>query len=164
MLSVAASSSPLRLVLGLVCAGPPHARLAPVSRWSMFSLLPLLAVHSPVFGGPVEDPCVRDADGRRSSAGGVVQTCAVWTRSAGESLPATREARNQARPRWLSWERDVTTRRPLRGGAGNLHGLVGPFGQPRPTLIKVHGPCLPPCLWGGLSFRFLYACCGAVSC
>ena len=32
------------------------------------------------------------------------------------------------------------------GGQVTCIGLVGLFGQPRPTVIKVHGPCLPPCL------------------
>ena len=139
--------------------GGPHARLAPVSRWSMFSLLSLLVVHSPVFGGPVLVlPVVQ-----LSCCGAAVpvvslgvrwRTRASETRTEGAALPAVwcEPARpGEERRRELSGHAGgpepgastlavVGTGRhdsPTTGGgggAGNLQGLVGPFGQPRLTL------------------------------
>ena len=58
----------------------------------------------------------------------------VRMRSAGEGSPATREARKPGASTLavvgVGRHDSATT----KGGAGNMHGLVGPFGQPRPML------------------------------
>ena len=83
---------------GSVCLPGVHALAALSARGSLAS--PLFLVHdSLVFGGPVERPVHQ----RRGLKVQLCRLCGanlcVRARSAGESSPATREARNQARPR-----------------------------------------------------------------
>ena len=103
-----------------------------VSRWSMFSLLSFLAWFMRSWS------CERPVCWKRGWKAQLCRLCGVdqrvWTRSAGESSPATREARKPGASTLAvvgAGRHDSTT---TKGGAGNLHGLVGPFGQPRPTL------------------------------
>ena len=81
--------------------------------------------------------CERPVCWRRGQKALLCRLCGVdqrvRTRSAGESSPATREARKPGASTLAvvgAGRHDPTT---TKGGAGNLHGLVGPFGQPRPT-------------------------------
>ena len=130
----------------------------------MFSLLSLLVVNSPVSGGPVLVlPVVQLYLWSVSWSSGA--TCESEMRTEGAALPAVWcEPARPGEERWRELAGDAGGPEPGAstlaavgtgrhdspttggGGAGNLHGLVGLFGQPRPTNIKVHGPCLPPCL------------------
>ena len=58
----------------------------------------------------------------------------VRTRSAGEGSPATREARKPGASTLAVVRVGRHDSATTKGGAGNMHGLVGPFGQPRPML------------------------------
>ena len=112
----------------IIISMPRPFSAPPIQHSSALSFVQLLPVFFFFFAlgscarGPMSGLLVGDADGRRSSAG-----CVVDLRVRARRVP----------------ERDSTT---TKGGAGNLHGLVSLFGQPRPTTIKVYGPRLPPCL------------------
>ena len=121
----------------LVCAGPPlgsWSRSCALLLWFSSScgsappVVRLLLWFSWSCGscahGPVSDLFVGDADWRRSSAGCVARP-SVSVRRAPERA-----------------------RRPSRHleGAGNLLRSRGPIRSAKAHVIKVHGPCLPPCL------------------
>ena len=134
------------------------------SSWSMLApVCPVPRFFFPSLGscarGPVSGPLVE------TRTGGAAVPPVWWTCASGRGVPE-RVRRPRGRP-----EPGATTLTVVgeglddhQRGAGNLHGLVGLFGHPRPTVLKVYGPRLPPCLWGGLFLLFCYACCGAVSC
>ena len=70
-------------------------------------------------------------------------TCSLETRTGGAALPAV--WRGLACP-CEERRRELADHRGTSRVQVTLHGLAGPVRSSRSRVIKVHGPCLPPCL------------------
>ena len=130
--------------------------------WHSEDLL-LFPVERPVRWrrGSIESP----GDALETRSGGtalVARTCASM-RGAPERARRPRE-RPGIRRGHASCRGDGTSQlADHRVGQVTCIGLVGPFGQPRLTVKKVHGPCLPLPSLGVAIPLLLSECCGIVS-